>query len=110
MKEVEVPSYPVQIFIAGDLSDAKRICRQHCFDVGLCVTVTETAFIYTGGEERGVCVGLINYPRFPITPADNFARAVALANALIVGLSQWSATVQAPDKTIWLTRRPEDAA
>ena len=31
----------------------------------LCVTVTETKFIYVNGNEPGLIIGLINYPRFP---------------------------------------------
>ncbi len=64
------PSCPVSIFIAGDYDKAHEICRAHCDAVGLCVTVTATSYIYTGGEEAGVIVGLINYPRFPSEPAD----------------------------------------
>lgn len=39
------------IFIAGDLAQAKQICRQFCFDVGLCVAVEAVSFIYTGGRK-----------------------------------------------------------
>lgn len=104
----EVLSYPVSIYVAGDLADARRACRRECFDTGLCVTVTPTEFIYTGGAESGVCVGLVNYPRFPSTPEDIWNKAVNLARSLIVGLSQHSALIQASDKTLWITRRPAE--
>ena len=110
MKVVECPSYPVTIFIAGDAAEARKACREHCLAVGLCVTVTPTDFIYAGGAEAGVIVGLINYPRFPADPEDIWGRALALAKILMVGLHQWSCSVQAPDKTIWLSRRPGDQA
>jgi hypothetical protein len=97
-------SHPVSIFIAGDPGHAKRICREHCDQVGLCVTVTPTTYVYTGGEELGVIVGLINYPRFPSSSADIWQRAEALALHLRVR----SFTLQAPDKTVWYSWRAED--
>lgn len=74
------------IFIAGDVETAKSICRKHCFDVGLCVTVEPISYIYTGGEEVGVRVGLINYPRFPTTKSVLRQKAHALGRELMDGL------------------------
>lgn len=108
MKHVEVPSYPVSIFIAGDYEAAHAICSRHCDDVGLCVTVTRTSYVYTGGAVGGVIVGLINYPRFPAAPETLLSRAMALAGDLLHGLRQESFTIQAPDKTIWISFREED--
>ena len=53
-------------------------------------------------------VGFVNYPRFPASPEDLFARALLFADHLTHGLGQWSALLVAPDKTVWLTDRPED--
>jgi hypothetical protein len=103
----EAPSYPVSIFVAGRVRQAEAICRAHCDEVGLCVTVTETAYCYTDREETGVIVGLINYPRFPSTPTEIFAKAEALALRLIDGLGQQSASIQAPDKTVWISFREQ---
>ena len=108
MKRVEVPSYPVSIFIAGDRELAEGLCRAYCDEIGLCVTVSDTAYCYTGGREAGVVVGLINYGRFPSEPAGIFAKAEALALRLIDGLAQETATVQAPDKTVWISFRAQD--
>lgn len=108
MKRVETTSYPVQIFVAGNPWEAETICLDYCNEVGLCVTVTETNYVYTGGEETGVIVGLINYGRFPSEPEAIFARAEALALRLIEGLRQQSASIQAPDKTVWISFRRED--
>lgn len=94
------------IFIAGDLAQAKQICRQLCFDVGLCVTVEPVSFIYTGGEESGVRVGLINYPRFPSTADEIGQKARGLADALMHGLCQHSYSIVGPDETVWFSRRP----
>lgn len=109
MKRIEAPSYPVSIFVAGSVWQAETICLNYCDEIGLCVTVTETVYCYTGGEESGVIVGLINYPRFPAEPAEIFAKAEALALLLIDGLGQQSASIQAPDKTVWISFRDDPA-
>lgn len=108
MKTVIAPSAAWSIYVAGDIQAARAVCRAFCMR-GLCVTVEPTEFIYTGGAETGVRVGLINYPRFPATSAAIEAIAITLAEALIEGLCQHSASVVGPTTTTWLTRRPEDA-
>lgn len=94
------------VYVAGDPAKAREICRQACDD-GLCVSVTDCDFIYTGGEERGVAVGLINYPRFPRSSEHLRAQALDLAERLIRGLHQTSATIVGPTETVWLSRRGE---
>lgn len=105
MKTVETISYSVQVFIAGDAAKASEICRAYCDDTGFCVTVTPTWYVYTGGQEAGIIIGLINYGRFPSEPHAIFARAKDLALKLIDGLGQESASIQAPDKTLWISFR-----
>lgn len=104
------PTIRFDIFIAGDLAQAKHICRQYTFDIGLCVTVEPVSFIYTGGEETGVRVGLINYPRFPSTVVDLEQKARGLAEALLIGLCQHSYSIVGPGATTWFSRRPKEAA
>lgn len=109
MKRVQVPSYPVSIFIATNShGNAEAICSEYCDDVGLCVTVTATRFVYVNGGDPGYIIGLINYPRFPKEPAAIWAHAEALAERLCEGLWQQSYTIQAPDKTVWFSHRPEE--
>jgi hypothetical protein len=103
------PSNPISIFIAGNADQAQEICRAFCFGVGLCVTVTPTEYIYTGGQETGVIVGLINYPRFPNDPANLLNIAKQLADDLMHGLHQHSYTIQTPTETYWHSRRLTDA-
>lgn len=105
-KDTEVPSYPVRIWIAGDYADACRACREYA-ERGACVTVTPTEYVYTRGSESGVCVGLINYPRFPKTPDVIWDEAYEMALFLMDRLYQDSCSVEAPDKTRWLSRRRE---
>jgi ferredoxin len=108
MTRAETLSYPISIFIAGDVQAAEMICRAHCNEVGLCVTVTPTNYIYTGGSQSGVIVGLINYPRFPTEPRVIWNKADELAKLLCAGLFQESCTIQAPDKTMWFSHRERD--
>ena len=107
MKVKSEQAYYADIYMAGDVAEAKRICAEYCFNVGLCVTVTETEFIYTGGREVGFVVGLVNYPRFPSIPDDIFKRAEDLAVVLIRGLMQWSALIQTPTAATWITTRDD---
>lgn len=107
MTRKECPSYPISIFIAGSAWEAETICRDYCDAAGFCVTVTGTTYCYTGGEEAGVIVGLINYPRFPAKPAQLWGHAEALAERLRAGLEQDSYSIQAPDRTVWISHRED---
>lgn len=100
------PTLRFDIFIAGDLANAKQVCREFCFAKGLCVTVEPVAYIYTGGEEAGVRVGLINYPRFPSTAEAIRQTAHDLADALMSRLCQHSYSLVGPDVTAFYSRRP----
>lgn len=104
MKINEALTYWVEICIAGDYSDTLRICKKYCNEVGLCVTVSKTEFVYTQGMESGVIVRLINYPRFPtIDFLSILDKGKLLAYKLIEGLYQGSATIITPYKTYWIT-------
>jgi len=83
---------------------AKEICQDYCDEVGLCVTVAETEFIYTGGSERGCIVGLINYPRFPSTPEKILGHAFVLAKKLLDEYHQHKVSIICPDKTYMIER------
>lgn len=108
MTREECHTYTAAIYVAGPQAEAERICRRFCLE-GLCVTVEPVEFIYTGGAETGVRVGLINYPRFPAEPDKIFDTAEHLAVSLMNQLYQHSASIVATDKTVWLSRREQDA-
>ena len=99
-------TYWVRIYLSGPMMAIEQSCRQECLEAGLCVTVEPTRFIYTGGEETGAVVGLINYPRFPTTPGDLWYRATQLAIRLLNATCQHSVLVMSPDITEWITKRP----
>jgi hypothetical protein len=101
------PTYEVKIYIAGDVGRIRQICAALCLEVGLCVTVEPLDFVYTGGQESGARIGLINYPRFPSSPETLRETAIVLADRLRAELSQQSYSIISPDETIWnSTREP----
>jgi len=95
----------VKIFMAGNIEDAKRYCREFCFAKGFCVSIYETSYIYTGGEESGFVVELINYPRFPSAKAELLLSAVSIGNGLMAACFQNSFTIMTKNKTFWHSRR-----
>ena len=105
--EGKVDSYWARIYIAGPISEIEQVCREFVLEVGLCVTVTPTKYIYTGGEETGVIVELINYPRFPSTPDEVNNKALTLADKIMVQTCQGSYTIVTPDETVYYSRRDE---
>ena len=107
MTAADANTYWVKIYIAGPLEVAKQVCRKECLREGLCVTIEPTTYIYTGGEEAGVVVGLINYPRFPRPDDETLRRAIVLADNLMDAMCQHSVLVMTPHKTFWKTIRPQ---
>ncbi len=105
MKDVTVETWWAKIYISGPIEIAKQVCREECLREGLCVTVDPTTFIYTGGEEVGVVVGLINYPRFPSAPDTIDDRAVELALKLMRVMCQQSVMLMTPKRTWWRSLR-----
>lgn len=108
MTEKCVATFTATIFLAGDLAQATQVCREFCM-TGLCVTVEPVAYVYTGGEEAGVRVGLVNYPRFPADPVEIISKARTLADILRVRLCQHSWLIVTPSETIWNSTREPSA-
>jgi len=95
-------TYWIKIYASGPIEIAKQVIRENVLNEGLCVTIEPTTFIYTGGEERGYVVGLINYPRFPATKEEIFDRAKELAHQLLEATYQRSVLVMTPFDTLWM--------
>lgn len=104
MNMQEAATYWARIYIAGNRADAERVCRSFTFGNGACVTVTPTEYVYSGGQESGVIVGLINYPRFPSTPEKIDEQAEWIAECLMEALHQRSYTIETPKSTRWFSR------
>ena len=94
-------TYQATIYIAGDLQTIRSTCRKFC-EIGFCVTVTPTEYIYTGGAETGAIVGIINYARFPKEHEEIRIRAHELANDLMTACSQKSCSLVFPEDTAML--------
>lgn len=105
----ECETIAVRLWIAGDFHVAKQLVREYCMK-GLCVTVAPVSYIYTGGEEAGILVTLINYPRFPTNENGLVYDAEQLGFTLMEKLCQQSFCVQGPSKTVWYSRRKEDVS
>lgn len=99
------PTFWARIYMSGPIAVAEQVCRKECRREGLCVTVEPTKFIYTGGEEMGFVVGLINYPRFPASEAAILQRAAGLAAQLLERTCQDSYLIMTPHRTEWFTRK-----
>ena len=93
---------PQDNFVKLQLEKAKGICRAYCDVIGLCVTVEPTYFIYTNGQEDGVKVGFINYPRFPKEIKDIKDEAIELAKHLKAAFSQKRVSIVFTDETIMI--------
>jgi hypothetical protein len=65
-------------------------------------------YIYTFGEESGIEVKILNYPRFPKSKAKLKAQAMGLAMDLLIGLSQGSLSIVSDDETVFMSRRKCD--
>lgn len=76
-----------------DPEKAKKIIQEYVDTIRWCVTVTDTEFIYPGGREPGLIVGIIQYPRFPQPEKILKIRIMSLANKLLKGLDQYRLSV-----------------
>ncbi len=105
-------SYNVQIWVGlrktyseggeQNINIVKSICQRHTDNIGDCVTVTPTNFIYTDGSEKGAVVGFIQYPRFPRSEEEVKNNAIKLANELMNALMQYRVTITTPYESIML--------
>jgi hypothetical protein len=111
METIEVETYWANIYVGRQtgydgnihsLDYVKAITQKYVNEVKLGLTFTSTIFIYVDGEEPGVIIGLINYPRFPSTKEKIQKQAIDLAEMLKKELQQHRVSIVFPDKTIML--------
>lgn len=72
---------------------------------GLCVTCTPTTFYYNGGQEPGIIVGIINYPRYPFSDEKIRRLALELAEELMIKCKQYRVSIVFPEETILLENK-----
>jgi len=102
------PTIQMTIYMSGDINKAEDIIRKYCLDVGFCVTIECCKFIYSGGEEFGFKIGILNYPRFPSTEEELTEKSIALCNLLHDNLYQWSSLLVTPQATMFFTTREKN--
>lgn len=102
------PRWAADLWLAGAFGTARSACREFCDREGLCVTVTPCEYVYTGGSEPGVRVGVRRYPRFLRSSVALRDIALRLAEHLRAALGQESVMVELPDEVVWMTTRGED--
>ena len=113
MKQKTVKTFWAKIYVGflnrktkkniGSLKKARKICQEYVNDVSLCVTLSPTEFIYVHGREKGIEVGLINYPRFPEEGFQIKIYAMNLAEKLMIAFQQCRVSIVLPSETIMLT-------
>jgi len=96
-----------KIYMAGDIGTAAYTCRKYCDDVGLCVRIYPSIYIYTGGSESGFCVQLINYPKFESTLDVINEHGKRLAELLLEACEQKSYSIETPYTTEWYDKSDE---
>lgn len=106
--KAECLTHVIKIYIAGDKNLARQVLQEYVMK-GMCVSISDEEYIYTMGNETGIVVNLINYPRFPKSKQELLTEAYQLAEHLIEKLYQGSCTVvDYSGESYFISRRPED--
>jgi hypothetical protein len=100
-------THVIKIYISGDRNLARQVLQEYVMR-GACVSISEEEYIYTMGNEAGIVVNLINYPRFPKTEKQLLDQALDLADELLVKLFQGSCTVVDYNGDSYFKSRRED--
>jgi len=96
----------VEVYMAGDISQAKQIVRLFVYREKCCVTVQPIDYFYNGGEESGFVIGFRQYPKFPKSQTEIKELAEKLAKELRCGIHQDSyMVVDHSGDTRWSTLR-----
>lgn len=95
--------YQCKLYVAGNVWHIELICRKYV-ELGLCVTITPTKYIYTGGAEDGAIIGFINYARLPNTKENIIEIAVELGKQIIEQTGQLSFTVIDNENNCYFSR------
>ena len=96
-----------KIGYSGDcisLDVARNWLQTYCDSIGFAVTLTKTEFIYSGGNEPGFIVGLINYPRFPKSSVQLLKKAIYIAEQLKTLMAQERVSIVTPTETFMIGR------
>ena len=83
----------------ADYSHIHKYIQTYVDEGGFCITLTKTEFIYTDGQEPGVILGMINYPRFPSDEYTILQKSFVVARGLIKLLNQKRCSIVTSKKT-----------
>lgn len=104
-------NYEVKIWLGhrygyGDIFaqpfEIDKVIQEWCNEKKQCVSVTDTKFIYVDGNEPGIIIGFINYPRFPYEKQEILDRALELGEILRTKFGQYRVSVSTPEMTYLL--------
>lgn len=84
------------------IKECELVCQRYVDEIGGCVTVTPTRFIYSNGQEDGAAIGVINYPRFPIPIEVLRGTTLGLAEKLLEAMGQKKVSIVFPDETVMI--------
>ena len=113
---IQVRTYTAFIYIGTRIaytqtfypkSIAEKYLHEYVDKIGLCVSITETKYIYSSnrmstpvdGEEPGLIIGLLNYPLYPDTAESIRIKAREIAIALKELYEQQKVIIVYPDIT-----------
>lgn len=82
----------------------EELLQKYCDEKGFAVEVKPTRYIYTNGNEDGIDVGIINYPRFPKMVEEIRIHAWEIAEILLLAFKQERCTIVFSDKTVMLEK------
>ena len=98
----------LKIYIAGDKNLARQILQEYVMK-GACVSISDEEYIYTMGNETGIVVNVINYPRFPKDSITLLNDTILLAHLLLEKMYQGSCTVvDYGGQSYFISRRKDD--
>ena len=107
-KLMSAKTHVIKIYIAGDRNLARQVLQKYVMK-GACVSISEEEYIYTMGNESGIVVNIINYPRFPKEESELLNEAYLLAQTLIEDMHQGSCTVvDYNGQSYFISRRKDD--
>jgi len=78
------------------IDKARAICQKFVDEKGECVSFTPTEYLYTNGNEPGVIIEFIQYPRFIRDEIVIWERALILGETLADELQQYKVTLICP--------------
>ena len=103
-----VKSFNIKIYVGlrGGYSDVvhspdlvTEYLQGFCDDLGFCFSISDTKFIYKDGNEPGVVITIINYPRFPKTKEELTDIAINVAEHLKILCNQQRVSIVCDDLT-----------